>query len=100
MKDSEYNDKILLIRGIVDAAPQWNDFSKKSACRALFWLCEQLIVDIEERANPANKAYLLGQLVGLRQYCDEWSHTGAINFEFLRDCEIGLTGDVPDDPLP
>ena len=95
----DFDDKLSLVRAFLEAAPKWNTNAQRSGSRAMFWLCDQLLQDVEDRSKKPDPAtYLSGKLRTLKAYFDEWSHSGHIDFESIEDCYKGLMllGDVPD----
>jgi hypothetical protein len=100
---TDFEDRLSFIRAFIEAGPKWNLEARKSSCRAMFWLCDQLQADVDSRCQaPDRIQYLTGKLSGLRHYFDQWSHTGEVDFELVTDYYKGLflLGDVPDSPLP
>jgi hypothetical protein len=97
---ADYDDKMSFVRAVCEAGPKWNAEQKKAAARALFWLCDFLREDVQQRCPKAQLDYVSNNVRALQSYADEWARSGDINFEDLMDYLRRLTGWVPDEPFP
>ncbi len=98
---TEFSDKVSLIRGVCEAWRGWNVEQRKAACRALFWLCDQLLEQSEASASPEErKRYVRGKLLSIQDAADDGSHSGELDVLHVQECGVCIMGMTPDPPLP
>jgi hypothetical protein len=100
MAESDFSDRLCLIRGVCESWPEWNEYQRKAACRALFWLSDELIELAQRTAFPDNRDYVLGYLRGIQRMSDEASPSGNLDVEEVHRAIVAIGGMAQDPPLP
>ena len=97
---TEFSDKLSLVRAVCECWDSWPDEPRKSACRAIFWLCDQLLEDIDRRCPEERRSYVRGKILSLQDRAEEGSISGDFDPIDAHQDAISAKGLVPDDPTP
>jgi hypothetical protein len=83
---TEFLDRLSLVRGVCESWGNWNDEQRKAACRAIFWLCDQLLEDIDRRCPEEKRSYVRGKILSLQDRAEKGGTSG--DFDPIR-CASG-----------
>jgi hypothetical protein len=86
---TEFLDRLSLVRGVCESWGNWNDEQRKAACRAIFWLCDQLLEDIDRRCPEEKRSYVRGKILSLRDRAEKGRTSG--DFDPIRcasECDL------------
>jgi hypothetical protein len=98
--ESDFSDRLSLIRGVCESWHGWNEYQRKAACRALFWLSDELIELAQRTAYPNNLNYVLGYLRGIQRCADDAAASGNLDIEEVHSAIVKIGGMAQDPPLP
>jgi hypothetical protein len=73
---TEFSDKLSLVRGVCESWCNCNDEQRKAACRAIFWLCDQLLEDIDRRCPEEKRSYVRGKILSLQDRAEKGRTSG------------------------
>lgn len=97
---SDFSDRLSLIRGLCESWPGWNEYQRKAACRALFWLCDELIELAQQTAYPDNRDYVLGYLETIQAQANNGAISGKLDVQEVHGSIVAIGGMAQDPPLP
>jgi hypothetical protein len=97
---SDFSDRLSLIRGLCESWHGWNEHQRKSACRALFWLCDELIALANATAFEDNRDYVLGYLTGIQEAANKGAISGNLDAKEVHYSIVAIGGMAEDPPLP
>lgn len=97
---AEFSDKLSFIRGVCESWHGWNIEQRKAVCRALFWLCDLLLEDVQQRCPAERRQYVSGSLRALKERADKGAISGELDVALAHEDAVSAMGWVPDEPLP
>jgi hypothetical protein len=97
---TEFSDKLSLAHCVLDSWQNWNDERRKSACRAIFWLCDQLLEEIDRRCPEETRSYVRGNILSLQDRAEKGSVSGDLDVSAAYDDLDFSMGWVPNDRRP
>jgi len=97
---TEFSDKLSLVRGVCESWPGWNVEQRKAACRAIFWLCDLLLEEVEQRCPTEHRQYVSGCLRSLKDRSDKGAISGELDVGAAHEDAVCAMGWIPDEPLP
>jgi hypothetical protein len=95
---TEFTDKLSLVSGVCESWSNWNDEQRKAACRAIFWLCDHLLEDIDRRCSEETRSYVRGKILSLQDRAEKGSISGDLDPTAAHQDAISAMGWVPNDP--
>jgi hypothetical protein len=91
-----FSDKLSLIRGVCESWDDWNEHQRKSSCRALIWLCDQLQEDVKQRCPDEREDYVSGYLESIREAAEKGSRSGKLDVREIQQHAGVISGLIPD----